>query len=63
MHGKRLRFFSMEELVTALELENAQNNAGHLVHRLMYVIGPEKPLQPAWMLVFRGDHGYAELPV
>ena len=37
MHGKRVRFFSTVELVNALELEKAQNKAGQLAHRLMYV--------------------------
>jgi DNA replication protein DnaC len=36
-HGKRVRFFSTVELVNALELEKAQNKAGQLAHRLMYV--------------------------
>lgn len=37
LHGKRVRFFSTVELVNALELEKAQNKAGQLAHRLMYV--------------------------
>lgn len=37
VHGKRVRFFSTVELVNALELEKAQNKAGQLAHRLMYV--------------------------
>ena len=37
MHGKRVRFFSTVELVNALELEKAQNKAGQMAHRLMYV--------------------------
>jgi DNA replication protein DnaC len=37
LHGKRVRFFSTVELVNALELEKAQNNAGQLAHRLIYV--------------------------
>jgi DNA replication protein DnaC len=37
VHGKRVRFFSTVELVNALEQEKAQNKAGQLAHRLMYV--------------------------
>jgi DNA replication protein DnaC len=37
MHGKRVRFFSTVELVNALEQEKAQNKAGQMAHRLMYV--------------------------
>jgi DNA replication protein DnaC len=46
-HGKRVRFFSTVELVNALELEKAQNKAGQLAHRLMYVD-----------LVILGEMGY-----
>jgi len=37
VHGKRVRFFSTVELVNALEQEKAQNKAGQIAHRLMYV--------------------------
>ena len=37
VHGKRVRFYSTVELVNTLELEKAQNKAGQLAHRLMYV--------------------------
>lgn len=36
-HGSRVRFYSTVDLVNALELEKAQNKAGQLAHRLMYV--------------------------
>ena len=36
-HSKRVRFFSTEELVNALELEKAQGKAGQIAFKLMYV--------------------------
>jgi DNA replication protein DnaC len=36
-HGKRVRFFSTVELVNALELEKANNKAGQMAFKLMYV--------------------------
>jgi DNA replication protein DnaC len=35
-HGKRVRFFSTVELVTALEQEKAQGKAGQIAHRMIW---------------------------